>query len=157
VHTTPGDGTRPKCATNTANSAPDVVPREGIFMLCFSFFKHIGVDLIMPPYTIDEGLDNTISRKHGYTNLVSPHPSRAGFPQPLIHICPELPRNESSSRVTVTRCVSKSLILLQALWSFRVYGLSRLFNAYIYSCKEGRRKYREAPPARDFCEEYSHS
>lgn len=57
----------------------------------------------MPPYTVDEGLDNIISRKHGHISLVSLYPARR-FSESLIHVCLEFLWNEHSSRLN--RCVS---------------------------------------------------
>lgn len=71
-----GDGTPLRRATNTTGSVSDVVPREGVLMRFFSFLKHIGVDLVMPPYTVDDRLANIIPRDHGHTNLVSLHLAR---------------------------------------------------------------------------------
>jgi len=58
-----------RCPTTIAG---DVVSQEGTLIQRFSFLKRIGAKLIMPPYTIDEGLGRVIAKKHGYINLVGP-------------------------------------------------------------------------------------
>lgn len=65
-----------KSTTNTDNGVADVVPQEDILVRCFAFVKRIGVNMIMPPYTIDEGMSSIIARKYGHTNLVSRYPTR---------------------------------------------------------------------------------
>lgn len=57
------------CPTNIAGDGADVAPHEGIFIRCFIFLKRAGVKLMMPPYTVDGGL-NHITRKHDYITLV---------------------------------------------------------------------------------------
>ena len=59
------------CLTNDIGHDADVAPQEGVFNRCFTFLKHVGVKLMMPPYTIDGELDY-VARKHGYVNSVSP-------------------------------------------------------------------------------------
>lgn len=69
LSTDSGDGVPPGCPTNTANDVVDVVPKKGVFLRSFTVLKRVGAKLVMPPYTIDGGL-NRIARKNGYINFV---------------------------------------------------------------------------------------
>lgn len=76
--TTAGDPSAPtisegetlqRCSTNTSSSIADAAPQEGSFTRCFSFLKRVGVDLIMPPYTIDEWFNNIVSAQTSLVGL----------------------------------------------------------------------------------------
>jgi len=63
--------------SNTPNDAVDMVSKEGVFLRCFILLKRVGGKLVMPPYTIDGGL-NRVARKHDYINVVG-HRLARGF------------------------------------------------------------------------------
>jgi hypothetical protein len=96
-------------------------------MRCFSVLKHVGKNLIMPPYTIDEGLDNFISGKYGHVSFVGLHLARV-LPTALVpdHICPEFFGDENSTRVNPPRILeSCSFMYFRSLY---LYEPSRLFH-----------------------------
>jgi len=64
-----GDGSSLRRSTNAAGSTADVVPpQEGVFTRCLTFLRRVGVRLVMPPYTVDDGMDNTLARRRGYVD-----------------------------------------------------------------------------------------
>lgn len=58
-----------RSSTNSTNGVADAASQEGIFARCFTFLKHVGVNMIMPPYTTDEGLNGVVARQHNYITL----------------------------------------------------------------------------------------
>lgn len=60
-----------KSSSDTTGDVADVTLRDDVFVRCLAFLKHIGENIVMPPYTIHEGLGNTFTGRRSYIDLVS--------------------------------------------------------------------------------------
>ena len=56
---------------DATSDVADAVTQMGIFVRCLTFLKRVGVGLVVPPYTVDEGVSNYIDSRNGHINLVS--------------------------------------------------------------------------------------
>ena len=83
VSTCSGDEASLGCPEN-ASGPTTVVPQESVLTQCFAFLKHFGANLIMPPYTVEEGLNDAIAEKNDYISLVSLVCPASGFAASLI-------------------------------------------------------------------------
>lgn len=58
-----------RSTSDTAVDVADATPRDDVFVRCLAFLKHIGENIVMPPYTIHEGPSNAFTGRRSYIDL----------------------------------------------------------------------------------------